>query len=558
MTTAAALTVTPTSGVVFGLAALGRGVDELAAAVARASTVGRGDLQGVERLIRRLESVKLAMIAAVDRDRIAARVGSANTAAWVAESTKTGGGVAAGEVALATALDAELPATRAALADGVLSTRHAAIIATTMRSLPEDLTHADRATVEAKLVRDAKHLEPARLRKAATLALAAAEKTAAEVAAHQEQVLLDQERRAYARATLTMFDHGDGTTTGKFLVPTGAAMVLRKIIDSMTAPRRNHHHHDSAPQTEPRSTFGTPTAASTATGTGTGTGAAADTGTGTGTGKVDGDGGHTGSRELPPDATSQGSGVGAHTGSRELPLDGTNGDLEPDQSTTEAMRARNADWDSLDWHEKRGRALVDILEHLPTDRLTGKVATTIITTITLEQLTTATHLAQLSAQLVKVKADENNSKTNATSTTSVRPTGLPYGPDVGAAPCDTGHHHSTSQARRLACNAGILPAILNGTSVPLDLGREQRLFSNHQRTALATFYDECATIGCTRPYAWTELHHLDPWTNHGPTDLNNAIPLCGHHHRRIHDPALNTHIHTTPKGIKTIAFTPRT
>ena len=497
MTTAAALTVSPTSGVVFGLAALGRGVDELAAAVARASTVGRGDLQGVERLIRRLESVKLAMIAAADRDRIAARVGSANTAAWVAESTKTSGGVAAGEVALATALDAELPATRAALADGVLSTRHAAIIATTMRSLPEDLTHADRATVEAKLVRDAKHLEPARLRKAATLALAAAEKTAAEVAAHQEQVLLDQERRAYARATLTMFDHGDGTTTGKFLVPTGAAMVLRKVIDSMTAPRRNHHHHDSAPQTEPRSTFGTTT---------------------------------------PTDVAG----------------------AKSEESTTEAMRARNADWDSLDWHEKRGRALVDLLEHLPTDRLTGKVATTIITTITLEQLTTATHLAQLSAQLVKVKADENNSKTNATSTTSVRPTGLPYGPDVGAAPCDTGHHHSTSQARRLACNAGILPAILNGTSVPLDLGREQRLFSNHQRTALATFYDECATIGCTRPYAWTELHHLDPWTNHGPTDLNNAIPLCGHHHRRIHDPALNTHIHTTPKGIKTIAFTPRT
>ncbi|MBK8868751.1 MAG: DUF222 domain-containing protein [Actinomycetales bacterium] len=530
MTTAAALTVTPTSGVVFGLAALGRGVDELAAAVARASTVGRGDLQGVERLIRRLESVKLAMIAAVDRDRIAARVGSANTAAWVAESTKTSGGVAAGEVALATALDAELPATRAALADGVLSTRHAAIIATTMRSLPEDLTHADRATVEAKLVRDAKHLEPARLRKAATLALAAAEKTAAEVAAHQEQVLLDQERRAYARATLTMFDHGDGTTTGKFLVPTGAAMVLRKVIDSMTAPRPATTTTTAPPRPNPAAPSAQPVhvqAPAPAPTTGTGRHRSMERRP-------------QGPRATPP--TSRAWGAKQR--------------VEPDQSTTEAMRARNADWDSLDWHEKRGRALVDLLEHLPTDRLTGKVATTIITTITLEQLTTATHLAQLSAQLVKVKADENNSKTNATSTT--RPTGLPYGPDVGAAPCDTGHHHSTSQARRLACNAGILPAILNGTSVPLDLGREQRLFSNHQRTALATFYDECATIGCTRPYAWTELHHLDPWTNHGPTDLNNAIPLCGHHHRRIHDPALNTHIHTTPKGIKTIAFTPRT
>ena len=125
-------------------------------------------------------------------------------------------------------------------------------------------------------------------------------------------------------------------------------------------------------------------------------------------------------------------------------------------------------------------------------------------------------------------------------------------------PPTPGHPPPTSQAQPPAGTAATLPAIPTGPPPPLALGRKQPLSSTPQRTALAPFYDECATPGCPRPYAWTELHHLDPWTNHGKTDLNNAIPLCGHHHRRIHDPALNTHIHTTPKGIKTIAFTPQT
>ena len=60
-----------------------------------------------------------------------------------------------------------------------------------------------------------------------------------------------------------------------------------------------------------------------------------------------------------------------------------------------------------------------------------------------------------------------------------------FGPSVGAATCDTGHQHSTSEARRLACNAGLLPVVLGGASVPLDLGRQERFYSEAQRTALA-------------------------------------------------------------------------
>ena len=39
-------------------------------------------------------------------------------------------------------------------------------------------------------------------------------------------------------ASLTLHDNGDGTTTGHFTIPSTAAAIFRKILDSMTAPRR--------------------------------------------------------------------------------------------------------------------------------------------------------------------------------------------------------------------------------------------------------------------------------------------------------------------------------
>ncbi|HET6563697.1 MAG TPA: HNH endonuclease signature motif containing protein [Marmoricola sp.] len=61
------------------------------------------------------------------------------------------------------------------------------------------------------------------------------------------------------------------------------------------------------------------------------------------------------------------------------------------------------------------------------------------------------------------------------------------------------------------------------------------MFSKAQWVALSAFHTTCAAEGCERPFSWCELHHLRPWSHGGPTDLANALPLCGHHHRRIHD-----------------------
>lgn len=107
---------------------------------------------------------------------------------------------------------------------------------------------------------------------------------------------------------------------------------------------------------------------------------------------------------------------------------------------------------------------------------------------------------------------------------------------LGAARLDCGEEITAGQARRLACNAGLVPAVFGTASSPLDLGRTKRLHNGTQRAALSATHDSCAAEGCQRPFAWTEIHHVIAWADGGATDLANAIPLCGWHHRRVHDP----------------------
>lgn len=101
----------------------------------------------------------------------------------------------------------------------------------------------------------------------------------------------------------------------------------------------------------------------------------------------------------------------------------------------------------------------------------------------------------------------------------------------------TGDLVTAAQARRLACTAKILPAVLGGDSIPLDLGRARRLFSPGQRKALLIRDRTCRAEGCDVPGTWCDAHHLDPWSTGGRTDLDNAVLLCNHHHHRTHDTA---------------------
>ena len=92
---------------------------------------------------------------------------------------------------------------------------------------------------------------------------------------------------------------------------------------------------------------------------------------------------------------------------------------------------------------------------------------------------------------------------------------------------------SATTARRMSADAELIPAVLGGDGVPLDLGRSARFFSRAQRLALAERDGGCAS--CGQNIAYVDAHHIRWWERDaGPTDLSNGVMLCSFCHHRIH------------------------
>lgn len=378
---------------------------------------GQADLlRSVAQAEAMLAALRSRVLVSAERSRAAAATGAASTGQWAARLSNTDQATAHRQVLLAKGLERRT-ATQAALAAGEIQPEHAAVIVQADRQLPSSVTAEQRVQVEQTLVEKAHHLPPSQLRKAARRSLAAIEDDLALVDAHENELVRDREELARSKVRLTLHDNEDGTVTGHFTVPVMQGDLLRKILQSMTAPRR------------------------------------------------------------------------ARLGASRAQL-----------GEAEALR---------DPAQAQGHAFCELLEHLPTDHLHSRTAATLVVTVGLDTLKGALKVAHL----------------------------------------DTNESISAGEARRLACTSGLVPAVLGGSSVPLDLGRESRLFSEAQRTALGLTYSTCAADGCERPFAWCELHHEVPWSEGGPTDLSRAIPLCHFHHQRIHDPAYG-HAHRPGGGVR--------
>jgi hypothetical protein len=104
-----------------------------------------------------------------------------------------------------------------------------------------------------------------------------------------------------------------------------------------------------------------------------------------------------------------------------------------------------------------------------------------------------------------------------------------------AASLDTGEQIAASAARRLACEAGIIPAVLGGTSQVLDLGRKTRFHTEPQRIAMMHRDGGCAAKGCDWPPGMCHAHHLTPWSRGGKTSVDDGVLLCPRHHTLAHD-----------------------
>jgi hypothetical protein len=165
--------------------------------------------------------------------------------------------------------------------------------------------------------------------------------------------------------------------------------------------------------------------------------------------------------------------------------------------------------------ERLGRAFTELVHRYPTTQLpkAGGVNATVVVTMTLDALLGGLQAAQV----------------------------------------DTGQTISASLARKLACEAGIIPAVLGGKSQVLDLGRTRRFHTRAQRIAAALEQHGCTTEGCDWPPGMCHLHHPTPWSKGGGTNRDGLL-LCPRHHARAHDPAFTT---TKLPGGK-VAFTRRT
>jgi len=109
----------------------------------------------------------------------------------------------------------------------------------------------------------------------------------------------------------------------------------------------------------------------------------------------------------------------------------------------------------------------------------------------------------------------------------------PLGP-VGHAVLDGVGVIDAASARRIACDAKVIPAVLGSRSEPLDMGRASYTVPTALRRALVLRDGGCAFPGCDRSHRWCHGHHIRHWADDGPTQLDNLVLLCGTHHRLIH------------------------
>jgi hypothetical protein len=395
--------------VVAGQVATARAAVEAAAGVPPGS-LDRFELSEAVAELAALESqvasLRLAMLAEADERRIAQETADTDTDAWAARLTGSTRGVMAGGIWLARLLASKYDATRAAFAAGRISEEQVRVIVRAAEKMPDAATREQRRIAEEDLVdRASAGLDPRRLRQAARRML---DVVSRELADEQEaDQLADEEEIAEVETWMTLRDNGDGTVSGRFVIPELQGEMLRAAVERLSAPRRWTRNQAG---------------------------------------------------ELVEDQTLPGEGP------------------------------------TLSYTERLGAALVELIEHLPTHGYGGPGATVMV------------HV------------------------------GLDHLVDgLAGAGLDTGTRISAGQARRLACEAGIVPVVLGGTSDVLDQGRARRLHTPAQRRALSVVHDSCAAEGCDRPFAWCEIHHPHAWSEGGDTSLQNGLPLCGHHHRRAHD-----------------------
>ena len=89
--------------------------------------------------------------------------------------------------------------------------------------------------------------------------------------------------------------------------------------------------------------------------------------------------------------------------------------------------------------------------------------------------------------------------------------------------------------KQLSCGATLSRLIMAGDSIILDMGRKTRLATPNQQRAVRIRDGGCIFPSCDRPAQWCDIHHIKPYAQGGPTNLDNMVCLCRRHHTLIHN-----------------------
>jgi hypothetical protein len=103
----------------------------------------------------------------------------------------------------------------------------------------------------------------------------------------------------------------------------------------------------------------------------------------------------------------------------------------------------------------------------------------------------------------------------------------------------TGTWISGVTVERMCCDAVINQIMLTDTNTDnaaaVATGRVTRIIPQHRRRQVVTRDQHCRYLGCHRPAAWSEIHHVHHWQHGGTHQLENLVLLCARHHHRVHN-----------------------
>ena len=100
---------------------------------------------------------------------------------------------------------------------------------------------------------------------------------------------------------------------------------------------------------------------------------------------------------------------------------------------------------------------------------------------------------------------------------------------------DGGDALAGSVIDRALCDVGSVEVTVDSCGNPLDVGKEQRLFTARQKIALAVRDGGCLWPGGRVPASYCEAHHSEHWAEGGRTDTESGVLLCRFHHMLLHN-----------------------